>query len=48
MITELYVWMYHGCKIMPMEIGDGDVIDDIIKSKSIPQQLKMWWIGLIL
>ena len=35
MITSLYVWMYHGCKTMSMEIGDDDVIDGIIKSKSI-------------
>ena len=27
--------MYHGCKTMSTEIGDDDVIDDIIKSKSI-------------
>ena len=27
--------MYHGCKIVSMEIGDDDVIDDIINSKSI-------------
>ena len=26
--------MYHGCKTMSEEIGDDDVIDDIIKSKS--------------
>ena len=35
MITSLYVWIYHGCKTMSMEMGDYDVIDDIIKSKSI-------------
>ena len=27
--------MSHGCKTMPTEIGDDDVIDNIIKSKSI-------------
>ena len=27
--------MYHGCKTMSKEIGDDDVIDDIIKSKSM-------------
>ena len=27
--------MYHGCKIVSMEIGDDDVIVDIINSKSI-------------
>ena len=27
--------MYHGCKTVSMEIGDDDVIDDIINSKSI-------------
>ena len=26
--------MYHRCKAMSKEIGDNDVIDDIIKSKS--------------
>ena len=26
--------MYHGCKTMSKEIGDDDVIEDIIKSKS--------------
>ena len=32
MITLLYVWLYPGCKTMSKEIGDDDVIDDLIKS----------------
>ena len=40
--------MYHGCKTMSKEIGDEDVIDDIIKSKKLERwtTLKMWRIGL--
>ena len=34
MITELYVWMYHGCVAMSGDISDDDVIDDIIKSEN--------------